>query len=95
MRDTHTRTAPAPSADRADELQLMERVRANDVSALDALMSLYWRPLIVYALEIVGSIDAAEMWCRTCSSGLVAAERMAAARLGPLVPVPHRAATAR
>lgn len=45
---------------RADELELMERVRADDVCALDALISVYWRPLVVYACEIVGSRDAAE-----------------------------------
>lgn len=60
MREHAQPNRAGPIGRRADELELMERVRADDVSALDALMSLYWRPLIVYALEIVGSMDAAE-----------------------------------
>lgn len=60
MREHAHPNRAGPIGRRADELQLMERVRADDVSALDALMSLYWRPLIVYAFEIVGSMDTAE-----------------------------------
>lgn len=60
MREHAQPNRAGPIGRRTDELELMERVRADDVSALDALMSLYWRPLIVYALEIVGSMDAAE-----------------------------------
>jgi len=57
----HVQSNPAGRiGHRADELELMQRVRADDVSALDALLSLYWRPLVVYALDIVGSVDAAE-----------------------------------
>src|SRR5690606_38177158 len=38
----------------ADDSTLMSRLRADDVSALDELMSLYWRQLVVYVHEIVG-----------------------------------------
>jgi len=48
------------AARRVDDLSLMSRLRADDVAALDELMSLYWRPLVVYVHEIVGTVDAAE-----------------------------------
>ena len=47
-------------ARRVDDLALMSRLRADDVSALDELISRYWRPLILYVHEIVGAVDAAE-----------------------------------
>jgi RNA polymerase sigma-70 factor (family 1) len=42
-----------------DEAELMTRLRANDASALDELVSMYWRPVVTYARSLLSDWDAA------------------------------------
>jgi RNA polymerase sigma-70 factor (ECF subfamily) len=44
----------------ADSRQLLERLRGDDVAALDAALRLYWNPLRGYLTRWLGSADAAE-----------------------------------
>src|SRR5690242_2700882 len=49
---------PRTAADLADEA-LMERLRASDASALDALLKRYWDVVVAYARQILGDPAAA------------------------------------
>jgi RNA polymerase sigma-70 factor (ECF subfamily) len=49
---------PRTPADLADEA-LMERIRAGDASALDALLKRYWDVVVAYARQILGDPAAA------------------------------------
>lgn len=49
---------PRTAAELADE-RLMERIRAGDASALDALLKRYWDVVVAYARQILGDPAAA------------------------------------
>lgn len=50
---------PESNADLGDS-ELMLRLRDGDASALEALMSRYWNPLVRYAARLTNSVDSAE-----------------------------------
>lgn len=61
MQDTPPTVAEVSQFDReARDRQLMERVHAGDGAALDALLNLYWSPLVAYGARVLRSWDAAE-----------------------------------
>jgi RNA polymerase sigma-70 factor, ECF subfamily len=50
-----------PSArDERSDAVLLERLAANDASALDALLARYWSPLTMFVARMTGSPEAAE-----------------------------------
>ncbi len=52
---------PPPRAlDAADDRQLVERIRAGDVAAFEALYQRYWAPLYSFCFRYVQSADEAE-----------------------------------
>ncbi len=61
MHDMAATTVGPSRRDReARDRQLLERVRAGDDGALNALLELYWAPLVAYSARLLGSWDAAE-----------------------------------
>ena len=46
--------------DRAPDAVLLERLAADDASALDTLLARYWRPLTLFITRLTGSVEAAE-----------------------------------
>ncbi len=61
MRDTPATLADLSQFDReARDRQLMERVHAGDSVALNALLKLYWSPLVAYGARVLSNWDAAE-----------------------------------
>jgi RNA polymerase sigma-70 factor (ECF subfamily) len=61
MRDTPPTLADLSEFDReARDSQLMARVHAGDSDALDALLKLYWSPLVAYGARVLWNWDAAE-----------------------------------
>lgn len=51
---------PLPHTSEERDLLLMKRLCANDTSALDELLRLYWQPLVDFSERMLGSRDAAE-----------------------------------
>lgn len=43
-----------------DESAIMERLQAGDESALDDLLARYWKPLVKYAVGLLGDLDSSE-----------------------------------
>jgi RNA polymerase sigma-70 factor (ECF subfamily) len=50
----------APSRDERSDAALLERLAADDTSALDALLARYWSPLTLFIARMTGSPEAAE-----------------------------------
>jgi RNA polymerase sigma-70 factor (ECF subfamily) len=51
---------PTEHDDRAPDAVLLERLAADDASALDALLARYWSPLTAFITRMTGSLEAAE-----------------------------------
>ena len=50
----------APTRDERSDAVLLERLAANDTSALDALIARYWSPLTAFVARMTGSPESAE-----------------------------------
>ena len=50
----------AASRDERSDAVLLERLTANDTSALDTLLARYWSPLMMFIARMTGSPEAAE-----------------------------------
>jgi RNA polymerase sigma-70 factor, ECF subfamily len=53
------RSRPRPD-DHASDTELLERLRADDVAALEALLQRFWPQLVAYLRNTLGSADAAQ-----------------------------------
>lgn len=51
---------PTEPDDRASDAVLLERLAADDASALDGLLARYWSPLTLFISRMTGSVEAAE-----------------------------------
>jgi RNA polymerase sigma-70 factor (ECF subfamily) len=51
---------PRAHDDRAPDAVLLERLAADDASALDTLLARYWSPLTSFLTRMTGSVEAAE-----------------------------------
>jgi RNA polymerase sigma-70 factor (ECF subfamily) len=56
-------TPALEAADRADS-ELVERLRRDDIGALNVVLRRYWGPLLDYLVRLIGSRDAAEDICQ-------------------------------
>ncbi len=50
----------SPSSHELRDRELMERIRGGDEGALDALLELYWNPLVAHGARVLDGWDAAE-----------------------------------
>ena len=51
---------PRAHDDRVPDAVLLERLAADDASALDTLLARYWQPLTLFITRLTGSTEAAE-----------------------------------